>query len=394
MWKAITSLIACGIIEATGYETNLDFLDADIKHQLDYDPTCPRVPIVLTRGSIFASKLPTLGFVGFYEGPYWTVMELQARLLVEQWSQPDSDQQSLEIRDLLQQNDAAEMRKAMKAGSLQVPQFWMMDYIGLVEELTRATNTQRKDMPFGGQAGPAFASRYRSTAKHPEADSVVQEVVELLDASGKGSKFVAAAVFRGMQGIWELRRKIDSRNAAAPGGTFLGSAQFHPRVPTDAIYAAEYLYIEEGTFKMDSGLSFPASRRYVYRYNEITDKITAWFADEDGLSVGALFNTWEFSPPKDSYHGWMATGHHWCDPDTYKNTCEFRFRGAAVQSFGIVYQVEGISHNEQRLIVSQLISRQALTKTIATKAGMSVLRSIIDDHLVHMGLHPTTSSHL
>lgn len=268
-------------------------------------------------------------------------MELQARLLVEQWSQPDSNQQNSQIRNLQQQNDATGMRNAMKARSLQVPQFWMMDYVGLVEELTRATDTSRADSPFGGQAGPAFASRYGSATKHPEADTVVQEVVKILNASRKAAKFVAAAVFRGMQGIWELRRKIDSRNTAAPGGSFHGTAHFHPRVPTDATYAAEYLYIEEGTFKMDTGLSFPATRRYVYRYNEITDKITAWFADEDGLSVGALFNTWQFSPPEDSYHGWMATGHHWCDPDTYKNTCEFRFRGAAVQSFGIVYQVEG-----------------------------------------------------
>jgi len=92
---------------------------------------------------------------------------------------------------------------------------------------------------------------------------------------------------------------------------------------------------------MDTGYSFPATRRYVYRYNESTDKITAWFADEDGESVGALFNTWDFYAPDDAYHGWMAKGHHWCDPDTYRNTCEFRFRGAGLQTFGITYEVEG-----------------------------------------------------
>lgn len=92
---------------------------------------------------------------------------------------------------------------------------------------------------------------------------------------------------------------------------------------------------------MDNGMTFPASRRYVYRYNEDTDTITAWFAEEDGLTVGNLFNTWEFYAPSDTYHGWLAKGSHWCSPDTYKSNCEFRFRGASLDTFGITYDVSG-----------------------------------------------------
>jgi hypothetical protein len=123
-----------------------------------------------------------------------------------------------------------------------------------------------------------------------------------------------------------------------PGGTFTGTAHFHPREPSNLTYMAEYLYIETGTFTMETGLSFPATRRYVYRYNEATDEITSWFTQEDNESVGALFNTWEFS---EEGKGWMAKGHHWCDPDTYRNSCEFRFKGAKVEKFMIKYAVEG-----------------------------------------------------
>jgi hypothetical protein len=134
--------------------------------------------------------------------------------------------------------------------------------------------------------------RYTAGSTDEEAASVVNEVTEMLQASLAQAKFVAAAVFRGMQGIWTLKRMIDTHRSGSLGGTFIGSAHFHPRVPTDSTYSAEYLYIEEGTFKMDNGASFPATRRYIYRYNEATDAVTAWFVDEDGKSVATLFNTW------------------------------------------------------------------------------------------------------
>ena len=269
-------------------------------------------------------------------------MEMQARFISDLWTTHDVNLGYLQDRDIYQRSTTERMRHAIKyERSLQVPQFWMADYVGLVEEFSREVNISRNDTAFGRQAGPIFPSRYHSAEINSEAPLVIDEVANVIKASNKDTRFVAAAVFRGMQGIWQLQRKIDSRHAASSGGTFSGTANFHPRIPTSNTYSAEYLYIEEGTFTMDTGYAFPATRRYIYRYNEIIDKITAWFVDEDGKTVGALFNTWEFYAPKDTFHGWMAKGHHWCDPDTYKNTCEFRFKGANIRRFGITYQVEG-----------------------------------------------------
>jgi hypothetical protein len=267
-------------------------------------------------------------------------MEMQARLVADTWSRSTIPSHLLDAG--LHGYDATEhMRHAIRdKQSLQVPQFWMSDYIGLIEELARAGSVKRDDSLFGGQSGPAFPSRYQTYSTDIEAAAVVQEVADTISASKDNAKFVAAAAFRAMQGVWTLRRKIDSRINSL-GGVFQGSAHFHPRLPTGETYSAEYLYIEEGTFIMDTGYSFPATRRYVYRYNETNDEITAWFADEDGVTTGAFFNKWEFYPPSDNFHGWLAKGHHWCDPDTYRSSCEFRFRGAALQTFGITYQVEG-----------------------------------------------------
>lgn len=330
-----------GIIEATGYETNLDFLDDDVKQLISHDKSCPRVPLLLSRGSILAPEIPTIGFVGFYEGPYWSVMELQARLIAEIWTREEQQPGVRDKEDKLYQNsEAKEMRQALKAKSLQVPQFWMADYVGLVEELARRTSSKRNDSPFGDAQGPAFPSRYIDSTD-VDATAVVNEVTDIIQASTSNAKFVAAAVFRGMQGMWTLNRKIDTRKATSPGGSFSGTAHFHPREPTGDAYSAEYLYIEQGTFAMDNGLTFPASRRYIYRYNESTDKITAWFADEDGEHVGAFFNMWEFSPPSPPHEGWVAKGYHWCDPDKYRNICEFMFKGASLQTFDITYEVEG-----------------------------------------------------
>ncbi|KAI4707045.1 hypothetical protein J4E89_008380 [Alternaria sp. Ai002NY15] len=332
-----------GIIEATGYKADLDWLDARVQSLLadGSDNPNPRIPYILSRGSVFSQQIPTIGFVGFYEGPYWGMMEMQARLLAQRWAKREPEQSATLSSALYTYDDTRHMQNAMGQRSLQVPQFWMADYVGLMEEFARETGVSRDDTLFGSQSGPAFPSRYRHTDSSLQAKAVVSEVAGILEASQEHARFVAAAVFTGMQGVWKMTRKIDSRTQT-PGGTFVGTAHFHPRQSTDAAtYASEYLYIEQGTFTMDAGLSFPATRRYVYRYNETSDEITAWFVEDDEKSVGKLFNTWRFHASDDQAGGWMATGCHWCDPDTYQNDCEFKFCGAKIDRFMIRYKVDG-----------------------------------------------------
>lgn len=296
------------------------------------------MPFLLSRGSVFAPNISNVAFVGFYEGPYWGFMEMQARLIARAWDTETGVHSNSGIFDI---SESRLVRQAINNRTPDVPQFWMADYVGLVEEFARNVGMQRADSAFSSQLSPLFPSRYQGSNTDEEATTVIREVQDILQQSDTKARFVAAASFRGMQGTWTLQRKIDSRHASMPGGTFKGTAHFHPRNPTASSYTAEYLYIEEGTLTMDNGMSFPATRRYIYRYNEDNDTVTAWFAEDDGLSVGNLFNTWAFYPSNDTYHGWLAKGSHWCSPDTYKSNCEFRFRGASLETFGITYDVSG-----------------------------------------------------
>lgn len=327
-----------GVIEATGFQSHLEYLSTDVKQALEYDPESLRVPFVLSRGSIFNENVPNIAFVGFYEGPYWGVMNMQAQLIAQHWS-PDAAASDQSPK--LDTSDARSVRQAIKDKKPSVPQFWMADYVGLSEELSRAAGLQR-DNTVLGEGGPLFPSRYLDTTEtETDATKVIQDVADTLQRSEKDALFVAAAAFRAMQGTWKLQRKIDSRHPSMPSGLFEGTAHFHPRSPTDTIYSAEYLYTEEGTLTMNNGMSFPATRRYVYRYKERDDTITAWFVEEDGLTVGNFFNKWEFHAPDDVEKGWLCKGHHFCTPDTYKSDCEFRFRGANLETFGITYNVTG-----------------------------------------------------
>lgn len=327
-----------GVIEATGFQSHLEYLSTEVKQALEYDPESLRVPFILSRGSIFNENVPKIAFVGFYEGPYWGVMSMQAKIIAQHWG---TEATSSIQKGKLDTADSRSVREAIKDKKLSVPQFWMADYVGLVEELARDAGLRRDDSALG-EGGPVFPSRYQERGENVgENEVVVNEVSTVLQLSKKEGLFVAAAAFRAMQGTWTLQRKIDSRHSSLPGGWFKGTARFHPRSPTDNVYSAEYLYTEEGKLTMHNGMSFPATRRYVYRYSERDDAISTWFAEEDGLTAGNLFNKWEFYAPSDVEHGWLAKGHHWCSPDTYKSNCEFRFRGASLESFGITYDVSG-----------------------------------------------------
>ncbi|KAF2280792.1 uncharacterized protein EI97DRAFT_8519 [Westerdykella ornata] len=332
-----------GIIEANGFRADLSYLDPDVKKVLNYDPTCHRVPILLSKGSIFNSKVPEMAFVGFYEGPYWGIMEAQARLIADTWSSAQPIQEIAAIADNF--TDAERVRDALKGQDLSVPQFWMPDYVGMMEEFSRAAGIPRNDSLFAGQSGPAFPARYAipGPEAEPSNTEVMSEVHELFQDATRNSRFAAAAAFRAMQGVWTMRRKITSRHPSSPGGHMVATAHFHPRYPTDPAFSAEYLYIEEGTFTLENGFSFSASRRYVYRYNEETDRISTYFVDEDRKSAERIFNelVFERPPEGDTEKGWLAKSDHWCSPDTYKSSCEFRFRGAALDTFGITYEVSG-----------------------------------------------------
>ncbi|KAF2499836.1 FAD/NAD(P)-binding domain-containing protein [Lophium mytilinum] len=341
------------VICATGFtpHTSIDWLPSEVHVAMERSLRSHRLPLLLQRYSIFNDNAPNIAFVGFYEGPFWGVMEMQARLIHARWSQTGEESvpvaPSATVKE--SQDELLEMRNLRDAMSRQlddVPQFWMNDYVGLMEACARELGIQRDDAGWGERQGPCTAARYTNKGTdRQESDMITRGLRNMVDDSVGEGRFVAAAVFRAMQGAWILRRKLDSRLPGFPSGTFKGTAKFFPRSSTDPDFTSEYLYIEEGTLKTDTGLILQANRRYVYRYNEKLDKISAWFVKEDGRTVDYFFNEMEFQMPSTETDskgkGWLAKGSHLCEEDMYESSYEFRFAGSNLQNFGITYQVKG-----------------------------------------------------
>ncbi|KAF1984498.1 hypothetical protein K402DRAFT_395521 [Aulographum hederae CBS 113979] len=338
----IDSVVA--IVDAAGFEPHgaLDWMSDGIKSKLEYDSTSNRLPVLLHHHSVDNELLPTLGFVGFYEGPYWGVMEMQARYLARKWSAQSGVNVAQNFES--EHERLRNLRQAIALRASDVPQYVMSDYPGLIEGFAQELGITRDDLGGCKRRGPPTAARYSTDEDdRRQSQDVCREIDQVLDSAESSRKFVSAAAFRALQGHWRVRRQLHSFLAGFPSGTFEGTADFLPRRPTDLEAAAEYLYVEDGTLTTEAGLTLRANKRYAYRYSEAADLISAWFVKEDGKSVDYLFNEIQFrARPKGHSGGWLAKGSsHLCEPDMYETDYEFKFRGAALDSFDIKYVVKG-----------------------------------------------------
>lgn len=69
------------IICACGFKPNLEsFLSKDILESVEYDPNDSFAATTLAWDTLHPA-LPNMGFCGMYRGPYFGIMELQARLV-------------------------------------------------------------------------------------------------------------------------------------------------------------------------------------------------------------------------------------------------------------------------------------------------------------------------
>lgn len=73
-----TTLQADVIIFATGYQLDLPFFDQSIKQSLSFEQKDQLQPVLLHKCT-FHPELHNMAFVGMYRGPYFAIMELQAR---------------------------------------------------------------------------------------------------------------------------------------------------------------------------------------------------------------------------------------------------------------------------------------------------------------------------
>jgi hypothetical protein len=248
------------IVLATGFEAvgSLSFLPKEVLMTLGYDPKCTSLPLALDLHSTIHHDVPDLGFVGFYRGPFWGVMEMQSRFLGKLWT---GDEKAMRVLASHVSN-VPQLRNCYYETPKQLSQFPMGDYVYIMESFKEIM-----DIESAGEArkGIVIPARYTTVAQSKEMQQQSAEALavvgNLLHQSRNNHKFVAKAIFRSLQGDWQLNRSLISSISTYPSGTFRGTARFFPRYP-DPEYDAEYLYLEEGDFETENGMKFRANRRW------------------------------------------------------------------------------------------------------------------------------------
>jgi hypothetical protein len=152
------------LISATGFNTNLDFLDSEsVLSTLEYQKENKFVPLILC-DEVYHPNLKNLAFVGMYRGQYFGVVELQAQLaaakLAMQLGCPEED------RDNGKQYPSAEQQQKEDEAAFNVarqirdqspqPQFPHSDYVGRMDSLV----SKIKQLPYNSLGdAPLFSAK-------------------------------------------------------------------------------------------------------------------------------------------------------------------------------------------------------------------------------------------
>ncbi|KAL1962837.1 hypothetical protein VTN77DRAFT_9112 [Rasamsonia byssochlamydoides] len=243
------------IVFATGFTPfdSLSFLPRDVLSQLEYSEDDPFFPLVLDGKGTLHADVPDLGFVGIYRGPYWGVMEMQARSLTQRWDQIDKKKSSTVGNSDRMIQERQQFRNLREADArLARAQFPMGDYVGLMESFARDLGIARYELP--GQdrrSGPVVPARYAAPAElNPHSQMEVTAALNSLqavlsgnqsqDGSGAHQLSTAKAIFRALQGKWRYSRVVKAADTTSSVSSS-GIASFHPRYPSAAGYEGEYL---------------------------------------------------------------------------------------------------------------------------------------------------------
>lgn len=382
------------IVLATGFEAapSLSYLPEEVKDKLNIDSGNLNNTVLLGFHGTHHPEVPNLGFVGFYRSPYWGVMEMQARFLSELWTQQEQGQLTESMQRALDQDKSIERFAALR-GDSRVSQFPMGDYPFLMQEFASALDLEILPpvgltplLPHNGKPmdilTPArFASKHLTAAQQSEVAHSLRQTHDTALAGLTKGKFVARAVFRSLLGEWQLERDLVSKLPSHPSGHWSGTAKFLLRQGTkdgrqcvkddnkadtdtegdEEDPGLEYLYIEEGEFKMTNGTNIPATRRYIWRYDEKADKLSVWFVrtgdkfsrkdprrDEEQMKADYLFHEVDFVVPEDYWErssegkkGWEAKAGHLCVEDFYDVKYDFKFQAVNLKEWSLAYTVKG-----------------------------------------------------
>lgn len=378
--KGSTAQIGNGALEdvaavvlATGFDPEpcVGFLPEGVLSTLKYSPAHPSLLLGLAFHATHHPEVPNLGFVGFYRGAFWGVIQMQARFLAALWSSSGTTDA---LRNKLATDDSLQKTLQLRDDP-RLSQFPMGDYPFLMQDFAEALsieitpplrinapNLTTNGRPLEMMAPARYSPPNEDGQDNASANKLLQDAAEVLQQGLTTPRFASRAVFRSLLGTWKLERDLKSKLPTHPSGHFSGTAQFLLRSRTkEGIQCTtkegqeplcedgesyEYLYIEDGDFKTDQGFGFRATRRYIYRYDDATGAMTVWFAKpDDNKRVDYFFHEVEFEDlpagPEAHQNGWSAKSGHLCIDDYYNVKYNFKFNAVNLESWVCAYSVNG-----------------------------------------------------
>ncbi|CAG8091999.1 unnamed protein product [Penicillium olsonii] len=289
------------IVMATGFTPfkALSVLPEPVLSKLEYCETDPFSPLILDKGGTVRSEIPDVGFVGFYRGPYWGIMEMQARFLGQLWSGTEA---------VYTEEQKASLRLIRAADpDLARGQFPMGDYVGLMETFAKELGIRRTVLD-GDQSGPVIPARYRdtsmcqgrSTGNESEATRTLVALGDALHGAAARTG-AASAIFRALHGGWK------SMHASGIDET-AGEVVFRPRYPTSPAYDREYV-VETGCV---TGQSW--GKKYsLLRLAETPSRTTSieWWSVSlaDGIEADCISGRWALTPLRRESDGGADAGY-------------------------------------------------------------------------------------
>ena len=179
------------VVLATGFESTpaASVLDEKSLEKLAFDRDCPRIPFKLSEFQTSNPSIPSLGFVGMFEGLHWGVVEMQARIVADKWFAND-DRPSPHLETSFEESSKMdELRRLLKVRIKGAPQYWFSDHGGYMEEIAAALNLPRMDdeevhlaKTFGPREGPAIPARYLTPSTDEKMSTARQEAQKTMNS--------------------------------------------------------------------------------------------------------------------------------------------------------------------------------------------------------------------
>ena len=368
------------VIACTGYhcDTIQKLLPKEVLDILQYDSDDGFAPIVSCYDT-FHPKLPGLGFVGMYRGPYMGIMELQARLLSNMMMCRDSD---VVVGDVLSSLPSRDQIQAALDDSLTIrnykprAQFPHWDYIGHMDTIAsfvnlvprpKASDDDNDDVVnFGSNGNFVIPSYYQPDLAI--AKKVGQEIHD--DLKNSAMQRMPQFVLDAIVGHWTYDRTITQMSDTSipqqkVSGDVFFSLKHHydekndgdddifssSSLPSPSSNSRRYwntvLYREDGIFTLPNGVKMDVFREYEYQVNPASNTLEIYFVEYGKRAH--LFLSLKFQQQqqgdgdkkKDS-NVWIATSDHLCIKDLYKG--EFRITlddGLSASAITMTYRVKG-----------------------------------------------------